>query len=128
MGLPWVRLDSGFARNHKVIELAHRKRWQAVTCYVAGLGYSGEHGLAGFVPESCLSFIHGNKTVASHLTEVGLWIAVTGGWEINDWSEYQPTNEEAETRKRKARDAAQVRWARHRARKAEGKVIGIREA
>ena len=126
MGLAWVRLDSGCARNHKVIELAHRKRWQAIACYVAGLGYSGEHGLAGFVHESCLTFIHGTHSMASQLCEVGLWIAVPGGWEINDWDEYQPTNEEAQARKKKARAAAEVRWAKHRARKDGANVVGIR--
>ena len=110
MGLPWVRLDSAFARNHKVLDLAHHKRWQAITCYVSGLGYSGEHGLAGFIPESCLVFIHGTRGIASQLCEVGLWISVPGGWEINDWAEYQPTNEEAERRRTKAQTAARARW------------------
>ena len=64
MGLPWVRLDSAFARNHKVIDLAHNKRWQAIALYVSALGYSGEHGLAGFIPDSCLPFIHGTKQTA----------------------------------------------------------------
>ena len=112
MGLPWVRLDTGFARNHKVIELSHRKRWQAICVYVSGLGYSGEHGLSGFVPESCLPFIHGTRAIAAQLVEVGLWAPSRGGWDINDWDEYQPTNEESERRKKKAKDAAEVRWAK----------------
>lgn len=110
MGLPWVRLDAAFPRNHKVIELAHHKRWQAITTYVSALGYSGEHGLAGFIPESCLPFIHGTKATAAQLCEVGLWISVPGGWEINDWNEYQPTNDEAERRRIKAQTAARARW------------------
>ena len=114
MGLPWVRLDAAFARNHKVLDLAHRKRWQAIACYVSALGYSGEHGLAGFVPESCLVFIHGSKPIASQLCEVGLWLQVPGGWEINDWAEYQPTNEEAERRRTKAQMAARARWEKQK--------------
>jgi hypothetical protein len=115
MGLPWVRLDSAFARNHKIIDLAHGKRWQAIVTYVAGLGYSGEHGLAGFIPEPSLPFIHGTKTIASQLCEAGLWISVPGGWEVNDWAEYQPTNEEAERRRTRAQTAARARWEKARA-------------
>jgi len=112
MGLPWVRLDSAFARNPKIIELAQAKRWQAITVYVSSLGYSGEHGLAGFVPKACLPWIHGTKTTAKHLVDARLWHPTTGGWDINDWNEYQPTNEEAERRRKKAKDAAQIRWAK----------------
>jgi hypothetical protein len=112
MGLPWVRLDSAFARNPKIIELAQQKRWQAITAYVSSLGYSGEHGLAGFVPSACLPWIHATPAIARHLVQARLWHPVTGGWEINDWREYQPTNEEAERRRKRAKDAASVRWAK----------------
>jgi len=112
MGLNWVRVDSAFARNHKIIELAHRKQWQAITAYICGLGYSGEHGLAGFIPEAALPWIHATPRTAHHLVDVELWHAVAGGWQINDWDQYQPSSEEQQRRREKAKRAAAARWSR----------------
>ena len=122
MGLPWVRLDAAFARNRKVIELAHDKKWQAVVAYVSALGYSGEQGLAGFVPASALPWIHATPRIARQLVDVQLWHEVAGGWQINDWDEYQPTNEEAHRRREKAKKAAAIRWSRQ---EASGTVVSI---
>ena len=114
MGLNWVRVDSAFARNHKIIELAHAKQWQAITAYVCGLGYSAEHGLDGFIPKAALPFIHASPSIARQLVNVELWLAVVGGWEVHDWAEYQPSNEENQRRKARAKAAAELRWAKAR--------------
>jgi hypothetical protein len=112
MALPWVRLDTGFPTNPKVLMLTEDKKWQAITVYVAGLAYAGHHGTDGFLPFSCLPFLHGTKRHAQDLCEVGLWLAVSGGYEINGWAEFQPSTEEHQQRKLKARAAAEARWAR----------------
>ena len=114
MGLNWVRVDSAFARNHTVIELADRKQWQAITAYVCGLGYSAEHGLDGFIPKAALPFIHCSPAIAKQLVNVELWHQIVGGWDIHDWSEYQPSNEENQKRKNRAKAAAELRWAKAR--------------
>ena len=110
MGLPWVRLDTQWPQNLKFLHLVADEKYHAVTVYMAGLAWSGGQGQAGFVPRSALPAIHGNVRVARELVEVGLWVPCEGGWNINDWMEYQPTNEEHEARSRKARGAAMVRW------------------
>lgn len=110
MGLPWVRLDSQFGSNPKILYLVEDKKFRAAFAYVAGLAYAGSHGTDGFIPAAALPFLHATKSDAAALVEVGLWIEDMGGWEINSWAEFQPSNEETQARKKKARDAALRRW------------------
>lgn len=115
MGLPWVRLDTQWPHNPKFLMLVEDKKWRAIAVYMAGLGYSGAHGTDGFLPVVALPMLHGTKREAEHLVEVRLWLpAQGGGWQINGWAEFQPSTEENEERSRKAREAAQIRWARVR--------------
>ena len=110
MGLPWVRLDTQFASNPKMLELTGQGRWRAAFVYVASLAYAGVHGTDGYLPESCLSFIHATKRDADDLVKAGLWHADVGGWLINGWSDFQVSDEAAKARSEKARTAALKRW------------------
>ncbi len=112
MPLPWVRLDTGFPHNPKVLVLAEDRKWHAIAVYICGLAYSGAHGTDGFLPQSCLPYIHGTRKNASELVDVGLWMPCAGGWEINGWREYQSSSEETEQRRKRAKAAAEVRWGR----------------
>lgn len=114
MGLPWVRLDTGFPTNPKVLALIEDKKWQSITVYIAGLSYSGHHGTDGFLPASALPFLHGGRRHAADLVSVGLWHGCPGGWDINGWSEFQPSSDEHVKRRQKAKAAAEIRWAKHR--------------
>lgn len=114
MALPWVRLDTAFPLNPKVLMLVEDKKWQSITVYIAGLAYSGAQGTGGFLPASCLPFLHGTKRNATDLVHTGLWLGRPGGWDINGWAEFQPSSEEHEDRKRKAKAAAEIRWAKAR--------------
>lgn len=110
MALPWVRLDTAFPTNPKVLALAEDKKWQSICVYVSGLSYAGAQGTDGFLPQSCLPFLHGTKRNGTDLVEAGLWLPHKGGWDINGWIEFQPTSEEHEKRRVRARAAAEVRW------------------
>lgn len=109
-GLKWVRLDTTFPHNQKVLDLAEQGRYRAITAYVCGLAYAGAQGTDGWIPSSALHLIHARRAEAAHLVEVGLWVARPGGWDINDWTEYQPTSEDTKARSEHARAAAMVRW------------------
>lgn len=129
MGLPWVRLDTQFASNPKVLELVADKRFKAAFAYICSLGYSGVHGTDGYLPASCLPFIHATKTDATQLVEVGLWVPAPGGWEINGWTDFQESSEETQRRKERAQKGAIARWEKERRRRdaeAEAKVRSIR--
>jgi hypothetical protein len=110
MGLPWVRLDTQFASNPKILFLVEDRRFRAAFVWLCSLAYSGAHGTDGFVPTGALALLHGMKSDAAALVEVGLWIEVVGGWEINSWQEFQGKGLDAMQRKKRAQRAALKRW------------------
>lgn len=119
MPLPWVRLDSSIASHDKILALLSDpspKRWQAVSSYMFGLGWSGQQGTDGKVPSSALPFIHATTATARLLVKYGLWDENgTGtGWTIRNWAERQQAvamTDEARTRLSAAgRKANCVRW------------------
>lgn len=114
MPLPWIRLDTQFPQNPKVLALVEDKNWRAAFNYVTGLCYSGAHGTDGFLPNLALPGMHATRREAAQLTETGLWVPQPGGWEVNGWSEFQPSSEETAKRKAAAKEAARIRWAKQK--------------
>lgn len=113
MSLPWVRLDTAMPRNHKILTLLEmRGGKESAFVYVCSLSYCGEQGLEGFLPRAALPFIHAKPADAQRLIEVGLWIEQPGGWMVNGWTDYQPTDEKNKQRSEKARKAAAIRWGK----------------
>jgi hypothetical protein len=110
MGLPWVRLDTSFAHNPKIMALCAAGKWRSAFVYVASLAYAGAHGTDGLIPEYCLPLIHATKQNGRDLVEAGLWVKDVGGWCINDWEEFQLCDQAAKDRSNKARRAALKRW------------------
>jgi hypothetical protein len=112
MTLQWVRLETSLPDHPKVLELINAKKHKSVMVYVLGLAYCGRHELDGYVPKAALPFIHGTKSDADALCFVGLWTSTPNGYEINGWSDFQPTNEERTRAKQKAKAAAEIRWGK----------------
>lgn len=110
MGLPWVRFDTQFPTNPKVLELVSKKQQPAAFAYVCSLAYAGQHGTDGYIPAYSLPFIHATNTIAKHLVDVGLWHVAPGGWQINGWDEFQVSDEDARKRKERAQKGAAKRW------------------
>ena len=106
MALPWVRLDTGLPDHPKVLELIESKKHRAALAFVFGLAYSGRHETDGFVPKSALPFLHATRADAVALVEARLWHYADGGYQINDWEEYQPTSEVSKVRLASLRQAA----------------------
>lgn len=102
MGLPWVRLDTSFANNPKIVRLVAEKRQAAAFAYVCSLAYAGQHGTDGYIPEHCLYLVHATKRDAETLVEAGLWLLSPGGWDINGWDEFQVSDEAAKRRRERA--------------------------
>lgn len=109
MGLPWVRLDTQFPSNPKVLELAAGKQYRAAFTYLCSLAYAGQHGTDGYLPQTCLPFIHATKAEATQLVTVGLWLADSGGWLINGWDEFQVSDEAARKRRERAQKGGRAR-------------------
>lgn len=110
MGLPWVRLDTQFPSNPKILYLISDKKFRAAFVWTASLAYAGAHGTDGFIPAAALPFLHATKSDAAALVDVGLWVMSGNGWEINSWAEFQPSNEETQERRKRARENAMKRW------------------
>ena len=115
MGLPWIRLETVFPFNPKALALVEDKAWQTLNVYTFGLCYSGAHGTDGFIPRLALPILQGRKIDAQKLVEVGLWVECAGGWDINGWTDFQPTAEEFQKRKERAKKAAASRWSKEQA-------------
>lgn len=110
MALPWVRLDSQWYQNPKFLHLVEDRGWRAITVYLAGLAWAGGQGQDGYIPKAALPMIHATVKEAHQLVAAALWIPAQGGWDINDWAEYQPSSLTQEQRSNRARKAAQARW------------------
>src|SRR2546421_1399045 len=114
MPLPWVRLDTAFPYNPKLLAmLGEKEGHRAGLVYLCALGYSGAHGTDGFIPREALPFVHGRMADAERLVRHGFWIPRPGGWEINGWAEFQESSEETQLRRKRAQAAAETRWNGH---------------
>ena len=113
MGLPWVRLDTQFASNPKILYLIEDEKWRAAFVWVAGLAYAGAHATDGFIPKAALLTFYATPQDVKDLIEVGLWAESKGGYEIRSWAEFQISSEEMANRKRRAQEAALKRWHRN---------------
>lgn len=110
MGLPWVRLDTQFPTNPKILELVARKKWRPIVVYLASLAYAGQHGTGGYIPDTALPFIHATRADGADLVEMGLWDIAPCGWDIHDWDECQISDEASRKRRERAQKGAQERW------------------
>jgi len=118
MPLPWVRLDTSFASNPKLLAMLQEKDGaghRAAFVYLCSLGYSGAHGTDGFITHEALPFIHGRRADASLLVKYEFWRVQPGGWIIHGWDGFQESNPETKARKARAQAAAMARWEGHRA-------------
>jgi len=114
--LSWVRVDATLASNHKTLALLGMKGGdRALNTYIFGLGHCAAQGTDGFIPLAALGLIHGTTRGAQQLVEVGLWHELPGGWDVNDYTAYQPSDDESKARSEKARNAAKTRWEGKRA-------------
>jgi hypothetical protein len=116
MPLPWVRLDTSFASNPKLLAmLLEKDGHRAAFVYLCSLGYSGAHGTDGFLIRECLPFIHGRSADAERLVRHGFWREQPGGWLVHGWDEFQESNTETQARRARAQAAAMARWEGHEA-------------
>lgn len=114
MTLPWVRLDTSMPDNPKILALLETKNGhRAAFIYVCGLAYSGKHGTDGLLPSACLPRLNARRSDAELLVAHHFWVPVMDGWEINDWAEFQLSNDETRARRSKAQKAANIRWHGH---------------
>src|SRR4051812_9685997 len=109
--MTWVRLDDGFADHPKVVSIGKT----ALAVHVWAICYSARHLTDGFIALGALSgcpWVSKRSALESALGRLegaGLWERREGGFEINDYLDYNPTAAKVKE-KRAASAERQQRW------------------
>lgn len=109
-GVKWIRIDTQMFENPKLLYLKEDGKYRAIVAHLEAMAYSGAQGLGGFLPKAAVKRIDVTPGDIKRLIDEDLWQPVPGGWQINDWAEYQLTGEEIERRSERGRKAAAARW------------------
>lgn len=109
MGLPWIRLDTDFFHNPKILRLLATGKHRAVTVHLAAMCWTGQQGMGGFVPDYVLALISARRSDVKDLVAEELWHVEAGGWSINGWAEYQLTDEASMRRLMRAKKGGCVK-------------------
>jgi hypothetical protein len=104
--MTWGKIDDNLALHPKVMRAGN----EAMGLWVRALSYACQQLTDGFISSEIVT-VFGGDVAAMKLVDVGLWHIVEGGYEFNDWCEYQPTREQVLT----DREAAKERMAKARA-------------
>ena len=112
MILPWVRLDTNFPDNPKILRLIKNSGKGSGFTYLCSLAYSGRHQTDGLIPEAALPSIHATKRDIKAIVEAGLWVKTDDGFLIPDWAEYQPTKATIEARSKINRENIKRRYSK----------------
>jgi hypothetical protein len=104
--MTWGKIDDNLALHPKVMRAGN----EAMGLWVRALSYACQQLTDGFISSEIVT-VFGGDFAAMKLVDVGLWHIVEGGYEFNDWCEYQPTREQVLT----DREAAKERMAKARA-------------
>lgn len=102
----YARVDVNFGDHPKALAAGAIAR----DLWTWGLLYSRKHELDGDLPKEVVlasSWGAGGKTnakVAAKLVDVGLWVAVEGGWRIVNYSEKNETRDQIDQRRGTARE------------------------
>jgi hypothetical protein len=107
----WVKLDDAVGEHPKIASLSDT----AFALWVAGLAYCNRNLTDGFIPENVgygqLRYCGGNTVpFVRELESAGLWDPILGGWQVHDFTEYQPTKAQILAE----REATRERVRKHR--------------
>lgn len=114
-GTRWVRLDTGYLRNPKVLDVSTA----AVLVHLASVLYSADQLTDGAVPAGALSTLtsearvpsNRGRAVADDLVDARLWVPNGRGWYVHDFDEMNPQA------LRDHVEAERERWRRNSARR-----------
>ena len=84
--MTWAKVDDNLAFHPKVLKAGN----EAMGVWVRAMSYSAQQLTDGFIPREIV-FAFGAEDVADQLVVSGLWHEASGGYEFNDWCEYQPS-------------------------------------
>ena len=91
--MAWIKIDDQFRNHPKVLAAGPLASW----LYVCSLTFAGQYLTDGHIPSTMLGMlaaVDNAQELADRLVDVGLWEEVEGGYQIHDFTEYNPTREE----------------------------------
>jgi hypothetical protein len=94
----WFKVDDSFHAHPKVLATPPG----ALGLWVVAGAWSSANLTEGFVPDRALPrLLPGSAELADDLVTAGLWRKVRGGYRFHDWTDYNPTRQEALAAKEK---------------------------
>ena len=117
--MTWIKLEDSFPDHPKIAALSDR----AFRVHISALCYCGKYLTNGVIPAPIANKIcvNNGSRIIKRLVEIGLWIRVEGGYEINDYLKYQTSKEQAEMEK----ETNRLRAARARETRASSLRNGV---
>ena len=91
--MAWIKIDDQFRDHPKVLAAGPLACW----LYICGLTFAGQYLTDGHIPSAMLrklADVDNAQELADRLVSVGLWEKIEGGYQIHDFTEYNPTREE----------------------------------
>lgn len=104
----WLKKDDKFPEHRKIRRLTDSQ----YRLHDTALHACAKDETDGFVTEDDIADMQHGPRLRKHvdsLVKARLWVAVKGGWEINDYLEYNPSHAEQEAKRVTARER-QARW------------------
>lgn len=102
--MTWVRIDDSFYSHPKVVAAGNA----AVGLWIRAASWSAQHLTDGFIPDDIARAL-GKSCSRVAVSNAGLWRATTGGYQITDWLDYNPSREKV-LAQRKANAERVKRW------------------
>lgn len=100
----WLKILATITQQRKFIEAGPVAAW----LWIGGVGHCRQTNTDGFIPKLVVpGLVPGLKSPYKHaarLVEVGLWHDAVGGYQVNDYLDWNPSKDEIDELHRKDRD------------------------
>ena len=118
--MTWAKLSDKLWSHPKVVGLP----LPALRLWLFGLSWASGHETDGHIPRAVLPIIFGTPKLAAALVSARLWETADGGWQIHNFTRYNPTRAELdEKRAATAERVAAFRVAKKRTGNATGNAV-----
>lgn len=110
--MAWVRFDNGLGGHRKALELSEELYLPALGLLVLAVCYCDQQRTDGYIPTKALPRVAFGDyaSAAAELVRVGFFHEVEGGYQINDYLEWQMSAAQIEARSESQRQRALARW------------------
>lgn len=102
--MAWLRIDDRVRTHPKIAQAGPAAAW----LWFCGICYCREHLTDGFVPKAVVPTLAMNLPSpwkhAARLVEVRLWETASGGYQVHDFLEWNPSREDVMSQRDKERD------------------------